>query len=188
MNPELETVTGVRAYDPKHLLDAYHKWHTLGGAWVDITAQAHAAVAGANWSGTGHNDSVEAHRSDWTAANSRFSNLKGDAQYAEKSYHDLINERDNLLRGVDEAQQQGFVVLDDFTAQPNTKDPIVAVLKQGQAAQLTSQLTAQATQLMTHDGEVGAELTERAAAYSPIPDWKPPHHDDPNWRHLEPAT
>jgi hypothetical protein len=164
------TLSSVRNYDPHWLLDdAAHSRRTANG-WTDGWQTAYQNVAAIPWTGIGREAALATHRSGLTQASTHAATLTASAAGAEQAYHELINEKQAILRQVDEIQGEGYQVAESFTVLPGPRmKGAEIVLRAPDMAQKTAALTEAAGQLFAHDAAAGAQVAAPVATFADAP-------------------
>lgn len=170
------TLSSVRSYDPHWLLDDAAHSRRVANGWTDGWQSAYQNVAGLPWTGVGREAALRAHGSGLTQAQTHASTLTASAASTEATYHELINEKNALLRQVDEIQGEGYQVAEDFLVTPGPKmKGAEALLRVPDMAQKTAALTEAAGQLFAHDAAAGAQVAAPAATFADVPFTTLPH-------------
>jgi hypothetical protein len=164
------TLSSIRNYDPRWLLDDASHSRRVANGWTDAWSGAYSSVEGIPWTGTGREAALAAHGADLSRAQSHAATLTASAATTEQTYHDLVNERDALLRQVDQATNEGYQVTESFTVMPGPKmKGAEVILRAPDMAQKTAALTEAAGQLFANDAAAGAAVAAPAATFADAP-------------------
>jgi hypothetical protein len=160
--------------------------------------QQYTQVSGMGWEGQGAsaaNTSIGGDKALMSATNGHLymvvSDIRSAAARLESAHSDLMSE-------IDRIGQQGYDVGEDLTVTPKpSSDPAyVQMVKQVQAAQLTTKLATNVANFMALETSTQAMLSGHTATVSGVdfvgrggaPTWHVDHYDDPNHGHYDPNS
>ena len=156
------TLSQVRTWSTEHLTQAADYWTHTAVMWDDhFTDLAHqiSAPGGTGWEGDAADAAYRRAHTDRVAVMGQAEQLHDAARVARTGAEDISWARDEVLRGVDAAQNAGFVVGEDFSVtRPGVYHPAIAAVLHAQAQAISADLRTKVGALLATDTDVAANL------------------------------
>jgi hypothetical protein len=185
----------VLSYNTVHLIDAAAHWRGLADQREETFASVRNEAYILSWEGIGADALHERTNADYSTAMESSENLRQAAIIAQDGASTLDQLHSRVLYTLEDAQADGFSVSEDLSVIDThpPANPLELAQRQAQAQAYASGLKAQIADLLTHDAQVGTDMTNAAAGEgkiwfvdhtfkkdpfnNPIPD--PPHPAPP---------
>jgi hypothetical protein len=159
------TLSGIQNYSPTYLTETADHLGSQADRVEGVFARAHNQVASITWEGAAGDAAREHYAGDAMTVFSHADVLRETAQTANRSAETLGNAKTEVMAEVEQAQQDGFTVDEDFAVRDTTsKTPQELILRapylQAHEAALASKVAA----FQAQETSAAAALTGHAAA------------------------
>jgi hypothetical protein len=160
----LPTLSTIQAWGVEHLTEAAEHWDSTADRWEDVSLQVWQQSHGLDWQGQAREALVARTTADKSTILGKADQLRAAAQIARRGASDIDAAKRRVLYGVEDAQNAGFMVGEDFSVidTHTTTNPAELAARQSQAQALSADIRSRAAQLVGVDSEVGSNLTGTA--------------------------
>ncbi|HEY7051911.1 MAG TPA: hypothetical protein VH496_07210 [Mycobacterium sp.] len=174
----MATLSQVRAWDTTHLHTAANHWNAVAQAWeqsFDAVHQESFAPGGSEWTGEGAEAAQHQTAVDRKHALRSVDTLLTTATIARSGASVIESAKSNVLTAVANAENNGFVVGEDFSVtDPKRYPPPVAAARHVQAARHSVDITGRVQTLAATDKRVAGQMSQGVfAADFPLDGPKP---------------
>jgi hypothetical protein len=168
----IPSVSLALSYDTTHFIDAAAHWEDLADRWAFTYGQVHAEAQGLPWEGLGAEALHERIGSDHRIASAGAESLRAAAKIARQEAPNLNAMHRHLLYSLEDAQQAGFNVGEDWSVADTraSRNAAEQAERQAQAQAFATRLRSQAGALLARDTEVSGNMTNAAAGVSNFAD------------------
>lgn len=168
----IPSVSLALSYDTTHFIDAAAHWEDLADRWAFTYGQVHAEAQGLPWEGLGVEELYERIGSDHRIAKAGAESLRGAARIARQEAPNLNAMHRRLLYALEDAQQAGFGVAEDWSVTDSRASRTAAqqAERRAQAQAFAARLRSQAGELLARDTEVSGNMTDASAGVSNFAD------------------
>jgi hypothetical protein len=160
----------VLAYNTEHLVDAAAHWQGLADQREEVFATVQNEARTLPWEGQAADALHQRTQSDYNTAMESAGNLRQAAMIAKDGASTLDQMHSRVLYTLEDAQGDGFAPTEALAfvdTRPST-NPAVVAQRQAQAQAYTGQLQSQVADLVTHDTQVGTDMTNATAGEGKI--------------------
>jgi hypothetical protein len=160
----------VLSYNTGHLIDAAAHWQGLADQREEVFAGVQNTALTLPWEGAAADALHERTQGDYRTAMNSADNLRQAASIAQNGASTLDQMHSRVLYTLQDAQADGFTATEDLSVvdtRPSANGGELAQ-RQAQAQAYAGQLKAQVTDLVTHDTQVGADMTNATAGEGKI--------------------
>ena len=159
------TLSQIEAYTTDHLVDAADHWDSLADRWVDAHWQGRNQAHVLDWDGAAADALRARTASDYTVASSQADQLRSTSRIARQQAGELAHLRNRVLYAVEDAQNAGFIVGEDFsvTDTRTSRTAVELAARQAQAQVFAADIRGRAGALVGADTSVAGDLSSAAA-------------------------
>jgi hypothetical protein len=160
----------VLAYNTEHLIDAAAHWQGLADQREEVFATVRNEALSLPWDGQAADATHERTQADHDTAMQSAGNLRQAAMIAKDGASTLDQMHSRALYTLEDAQADGFAPTEAlaFVDTRPSANPAELAQRQQQAQAYTGQLQSQVADLVNHDTQVGADMSNATAGEGKI--------------------
>lgn len=161
----IPTLSQIEAYTTDHLVDAADHWDSLADRWEDAHWQVRNQSHLLDWHGAAADALRARTTSDYTVASGLADQLRSTSRIARQQAGILGHLRNRVLYAVEDANNAGFSVGEDFSVTDTRSSRTAAELaaRQAQAQVFAADIRGRAGALVGADTSVAGDLSSAAA-------------------------
>lgn len=154
------TLSELLSWNTDHLTEGAQYWESTADRWDSAFAEVEQQIRASEWEGEGFDAATERAAADKVKVGTVADQLREGASAARRGASDVSAAQNRLRYLVEDAQDAGFDVYDDYTVESRQTVGTAAeqAALQAQAESFADEIYAGATQLVACDQQVGASV------------------------------
>jgi hypothetical protein len=163
------TLSQVQSYKTDHLTTAARFWTSTADTWETVFNRVRLDTHEMGWQGMAAEVAMHASHDDWQHVIGHSDTLRDAASTAARAAQELAGAQRQVLDTVDEIQNQGFAVGEDFSVTDRTTGNTGArAARMALAQQLSAELRSKVAAFLTREESTGLDLTRSAASLGKV--------------------
>jgi hypothetical protein len=157
----LPTLSELLSWSIEHLTEGADCWERIADRWDSAFAELEHQIRASGWEGAGFDAATDRACFDKVKVGNVIEDLRAGARIARQGASDVSATKSRLRYIVEDAQDAGFHVYDDYTVVSRQNNRIAAkrAARQAQAESFAADIRYRAAQLVACDQQVGSRIT-----------------------------